>query len=137
MTRVLSVIQTPTDGGPHNRIRRMAEALRSEGYETVVCLPEECESGHERLVEGGLEVHTVPLHRLRSTASGFQNLAERGRELLRRVRRRAVRPPGDVLIGADEEGAFRADAANCAPVAVRVGEVASCYETLDGHGAEA
>ena len=67
MKRVLSVIQTPTFGGPHNTIMRLAGPLREAGYDSIVCLPEQSESGVDRMKGAGLEVHQVPIHRMRKS----------------------------------------------------------------------
>lgn len=66
LMRVLSVIHYPVYGGPHNRNRRVAPLLTSTGMETVVLLPDEPGNAADRLIEGGLDVITIPLTRIRA-----------------------------------------------------------------------
>jgi glycosyltransferase involved in cell wall biosynthesis len=63
--RLLSIIQTPTFGGPHNQMLRLTEPLNKLGWETRVILPAERESGFERLSEAGIEVVEIPIFRMR------------------------------------------------------------------------
>lgn len=65
--RVLSVIPGPAFGGAHNQALVLNGPLRVRGVETVVVLPEEAEPAAARLRAGGLEVESLPLHRLRAT----------------------------------------------------------------------
>ena len=66
--RVLSAIHAPAFGGAHNQALRLAAPLRERGVETVVALPDEAGAAAERLRAGGLEVHLLPMGRLRETA---------------------------------------------------------------------
>jgi glycosyltransferase involved in cell wall biosynthesis/ubiquinone/menaquinone biosynthesis C-methylase UbiE/uncharacterized protein YbaR (Trm112 family) len=65
--RVLFVIHFPVFGGPHNQALRLNEGLRSRGWETVVLLSDEPGNAARRLREAGVEVVTMPLHRLRAS----------------------------------------------------------------------
>ena len=65
--RVLFVIHFPVFGGPHNQALRLAEPLRARGWDTVVLLPDEHGNAAERLRDAGIEVVTMPLHRLRAS----------------------------------------------------------------------
>lgn len=67
--RVLSYIPGATFGGAHNQALRLAKALRLQGYEVVVLLPDEPGDAGERLRACDIEVHTAPLNRLRATRS--------------------------------------------------------------------
>jgi glycosyltransferase involved in cell wall biosynthesis len=68
MTRLLAVIHGPAFGGAHNQAARLREPLARRGIESVVALPEEAEAAAERMRASGVEVLTLPLHRLRATA---------------------------------------------------------------------
>lgn len=65
--RILFVIHFPVFGGPHNQALRLAPVLRSRGWETVVLLPLEPGNAADRLRDAGIEVVTMPLHRLRAS----------------------------------------------------------------------
>jgi glycosyltransferase involved in cell wall biosynthesis/ubiquinone/menaquinone biosynthesis C-methylase UbiE/uncharacterized protein YbaR (Trm112 family) len=65
--RVLYVIHFPVFGGPHNQAAVLAAPLRAHGWDTVVLLPDEPGNAAERLREAGVDVITMPLHRLRAT----------------------------------------------------------------------
>ena len=65
--RILFVIHFPVFGGPHNQALRLSAALRSRGWETVVLLPAEPGNAADRLRDAGIEVVTMPLHRLRAS----------------------------------------------------------------------
>jgi len=69
MRKVLAIIHTPTFGGPHNQIRRLYHPLREAGWEYVVLLPDEPGDGAEKLRSLGIQVHILPLHRLRAVKS--------------------------------------------------------------------
>lgn len=94
--RVLFVIHFPTFGGPHNQALRLAEPLRSRGWETVVLLPTEPGNAADRLREAGIEVVTVPLHRLRASHDPRLHLTFMARlrpevkEIRRVIRERAI-----------------------------------------------
>jgi glycosyltransferase involved in cell wall biosynthesis/SAM-dependent methyltransferase/uncharacterized protein YbaR (Trm112 family) len=65
--RVLFAIHFPVFGGPHNQALRLAAPLRERGWETIAMLPDERGNAASRLRSGGVDVVTVPLHRLRAT----------------------------------------------------------------------
>lgn len=67
LMRLLYVIHYPTFGGPHNQALRLAAPLREQGWEMIVLLPEEEGNAADRLRDGGVEVVTMKLHRLRAT----------------------------------------------------------------------
>ncbi len=66
MMKVLSVIHYPYFGGPHNRNSRLIPRLRQQGIETWVLLPDEKGNAKLRLQAQGINVLTLPLHRLRA-----------------------------------------------------------------------
>ncbi len=65
-TNVLVVIHAPVYGGPHNTIAIMADLLEAEGVHATVLLPEEALAAAARLRDAGLNVVTLPLHRVRA-----------------------------------------------------------------------
>ena len=67
MRTLLHVVHYPFFGGPHNQALRLAEPLRERGWKTIVLLPDEPGNAAERLRGAGVEVVTLPLHRLRAT----------------------------------------------------------------------
>jgi glycosyltransferase involved in cell wall biosynthesis len=67
MQQVLNVIHHSVFSGPHNQALRLAAPLREHGWETIVLLPNEPGNAAERLRAGGVEVITMPLHRLRES----------------------------------------------------------------------
>lgn len=67
--KLMSVIHGPAFGGAHNQALRLREPLEERGIETLVILPIEAQGAAERLREAGTECLTVPLRRLRATAS--------------------------------------------------------------------
>lgn len=67
--RLLYVIHFPIFGGPHNLAHRLAAPLRAEGWDTTVLMPDEPGNAAERLRAGGVDVVTLPLHRVRATAN--------------------------------------------------------------------
>ncbi len=67
--RVLSVVHSPTYAGAHNQLLRLHGPLRDLGVETIAALPEEADEAADRLRAAGVEVHTLPLARLRATAN--------------------------------------------------------------------
>jgi glycosyltransferase involved in cell wall biosynthesis len=73
--RVLDVIHYPVFGGPHNQALRLSAPMRDRGWDTIVLLPDEPGNAKGRLVDGGVEVVTIPLHRLRATADPRPHLA--------------------------------------------------------------
>ena len=64
--RILSVIHYPFFGGPQNQALRTAGPLRKRGIATSVVLPDEPGNAAVRLRAAGVEVITIPLHRLRA-----------------------------------------------------------------------
>ena len=65
--RLLAIVHYPVFGGPHNQLLVLDAPLRAAGVETTVLLPEEPGNAVQRLREAGLDVVTMPLHRLRAT----------------------------------------------------------------------
>lgn len=65
--RVLHVVHYPVFGGPHNQALRLAGPLRERGVELTVVLPDEPGNAASRLREAGIDVLTVPLHRMRAS----------------------------------------------------------------------
>jgi len=74
MTRVLNVTHYPVFGGPHNEVLRLAAPLREAGVEMTVLLPDEPGNAAERLRSAGIDVLTMPLHRLRATTRPLTHL---------------------------------------------------------------
>jgi glycosyltransferase involved in cell wall biosynthesis len=66
--RVLSVIHSPDYAGAHNQLLRLRDPLRDRGVELIAALPAEGGPAAERMRAGGVEVHAIPLARLRATA---------------------------------------------------------------------
>jgi glycosyltransferase involved in cell wall biosynthesis len=96
VSTVLHVVHYPVFGGPHNQALRLAAPLRSSGWETVALLPDHRGNAAQRLEASGIEVITIPLHRLRATANplihvGFySSLVPEVMSLRRVIRRRGV-----------------------------------------------
>jgi glycosyltransferase involved in cell wall biosynthesis len=63
---VLSIVHPPVFGGPHNTVGELGRLLKADGVETIVVLPDEGEDAAARMREMGVEVLTVPLHRMRA-----------------------------------------------------------------------
>jgi glycosyltransferase involved in cell wall biosynthesis/SAM-dependent methyltransferase/uncharacterized protein YbaR (Trm112 family) len=72
--RVLYVIHFPIFGGPHNLAHRLSGPLRAQGWEMTVLLPNEPGNAADRLRAAGVDVVTMPLHRLRATANPMVQL---------------------------------------------------------------
>lgn len=66
MKTSLFVIHYPTFGGPHNQAVRLDSALEAKGWRTIVALPEEEGNAEQRLLEAGVKVVKLPLHRIRA-----------------------------------------------------------------------
>jgi glycosyltransferase involved in cell wall biosynthesis len=64
---VLVVIHYPVFGGPHNQALLLARSLVRHGVEMTVLLPDEPGNAVDRLRAAGVEVVSMPLHRLRAT----------------------------------------------------------------------
>jgi glycosyltransferase involved in cell wall biosynthesis len=64
---VLVVIHYPVFGGPHNQALLLARSLVRHGVEITVLLPDEPGNAVDRLRAAGVDVVTMPLHRLRAT----------------------------------------------------------------------
>ncbi len=62
----LFIIHAPVFGGPHNTIAIMDALLKRDGVSTVVLLPSEATSAAQRLRASGVDVVTMPLHRMRA-----------------------------------------------------------------------
>ncbi|HJR88679.1 MAG TPA: glycosyltransferase, partial [Aeromicrobium sp.] len=73
--KVLSIIHYPVSGGPHNRVGIVSSLLQAKGVETVVVLPAEGDEAARRIRARGVDVHQMPLHRLRSPRLVGRNLA--------------------------------------------------------------
>ncbi len=73
--KLLYAIHYPVFGGPHNQALTLAAPLRERGWETLVLLPDEPGNAAERLRTAGVEVVTMPLHRLRATPDPRVQLA--------------------------------------------------------------
>jgi len=67
MRRVLTMIHTPTFGGPHTLVDRLYNPLAARGWEMIAVLPNEDGNGPERLRTAGIEVVQISLHRLRAS----------------------------------------------------------------------
>jgi glycosyltransferase involved in cell wall biosynthesis len=64
---VLFVIHYPVFGGPHNEALLLGRSLKRRGVEMTVLLPDEPGNAVDRLRAAGLDVVTMPLHRVRAT----------------------------------------------------------------------
>jgi len=64
---VLFVIHYPVFGGPHNQALLLARALARQGVEMTVLLPDEPGNAVDRLRAAGVDVITMPMHRVRAT----------------------------------------------------------------------
>lgn len=67
MIHVLSVIHYPVFGGPHNRNMRITPILEQLGVRNTVLLPDDQGNAKQRLIDAGIEVVTMPLHRVRAS----------------------------------------------------------------------
>ncbi len=65
--RVLYVIPGAVFGGAHNQVLQLHKPLQDAGYESVVLMPDEPGDAYGRLVDGGVDVHTASLVRIRAT----------------------------------------------------------------------
>lgn len=65
--RLLSVVHSPFFGGPHNEALRLMEPLRRRGWEIEIAIPDEPGTAAQRLEDGGVPVHALPLSRLRAS----------------------------------------------------------------------
>lgn len=61
------MIHYPVFGGPHNRNIRIAPSLRAAGVDVAVLLPDEPGDAADRIRDAGVEVITLPLHRVRAS----------------------------------------------------------------------
>lgn len=71
---VLHILHSPVFGGPHNSTIAMDGWLRERGVTITVLLPTEADSAAERLQHAGVDVMTMPLHRMRATANPLTHL---------------------------------------------------------------
>jgi glycosyltransferase involved in cell wall biosynthesis len=101
---VLAVIPAPTFGGAANQVLQLAEPLRAQGFELVAVLPDEPGNAAARL-RGAVELHEVPMRRLRNTVAPGPHLAlarhargdvRRLRELVRTTGASIVQNHGDL-----------------------------------------
>jgi len=65
---LLYVIHYPIFGGPHNIALRLAEPMSQSGWRISVLCPDEPGTAADRLRMAGVDVLTVPLHRIRARA---------------------------------------------------------------------
>jgi glycosyltransferase involved in cell wall biosynthesis len=72
--RVLFVLHYPVFGGPHNQALLLARALTRRGVSLTVVLPLGASVAVERLEEAGVDVVTIPLHRVRATLDPVEHL---------------------------------------------------------------
>jgi glycosyltransferase involved in cell wall biosynthesis/SAM-dependent methyltransferase/uncharacterized protein YbaR (Trm112 family) len=72
--RILYVIHFPIFGGPHNLAHRLSAPLGAQGWEMTVLLPDEPGNAADRLRADGVDVVTIPLHRLRATPNPMVQL---------------------------------------------------------------
>lgn len=70
---VLSVIHYPIFGGPHNQAVLVGRTLAARGIRMVVLLPTGA-SAERRIRDEGVEVMTIPLHRVRATVKVLPHL---------------------------------------------------------------
>jgi glycosyltransferase involved in cell wall biosynthesis len=73
--RALFVINNPAFGGGHNEILVQRPGLQAAGWELLVATCSEPSSGADRLLNAGVEVVRMPLHRLRATLRPGPHLA--------------------------------------------------------------
>src|SRR5688572_13944307 len=72
--RVLFVLHYPVFGGPHNQGLLLGRALARQGVSMTVLLPLGANVAVDRLQEAGVDVVTIPLHRLRATLDPINHL---------------------------------------------------------------
>jgi glycosyltransferase involved in cell wall biosynthesis len=72
--KVILVIHYPVFGGPHSEARALAPILERHGWDMTVLLPDEPGNALELLRSAGLDVITMPLHRLRGTLDPAEHL---------------------------------------------------------------
>jgi glycosyltransferase involved in cell wall biosynthesis len=93
---LLSIIHYPVFGGPHNRNLRLVPSLAARSIQVTVLIPDEPGNAAQRLRSAGIDVITMPLHRLRATTHALAHLGFAARfwpevRAIRRViRERAV-----------------------------------------------
>lgn len=73
--RVLDVVSSPVFGGAVNQTLRLHGPLLERGWELIAVLPDEPGDAAPRLRAAGVEVATVPVHRLRATRSPRPHLS--------------------------------------------------------------
>lgn len=94
--KVLSIIHYPVAGGPHNRVGIVAGILQQHGIDTLVVLPDDADEAAGRLRSRGVDVHQMPLHRLRKPRLIGRNIiwaatmAREVRALTRLIRDREI-----------------------------------------------
>src|SRR4051812_25623910 len=74
MPKVLAIIQTPVFGGPHNQMLNLVKPLAAHGWETVVLLPLESDTGVARLSAADIPLIQTSLHRLRAVINPLTHL---------------------------------------------------------------
>lgn len=95
MKRALYVIHYPVFGGPHNQALVLDAPMRGLGWDTSVVVPDEEGNAFGRLAEAGVDVSSMPLHRIRARldprlhlryATGMRDDVRRLRMVIRRTR---------------------------------------------------
>ncbi len=64
---ILSVIHYPGFGGPYNSNIRIAPWLAEKGIHITMLIPDEPGDGKSRLEKAGMDIVSIPLHRIRAT----------------------------------------------------------------------
>lgn len=72
--RVLIFMIDPNWGGPHNIVAQVAPGLLREGYELVVAFSQDRGNAEARYQDTGVEIHRVPVHRIRRYGSRLKNV---------------------------------------------------------------
>lgn len=81
--RVLVFMVDPNWGGPHNIVAQVAPGLLREGYELVVAFSQEQGNAEVRYRDTGIEIHRVPVHKIRRYRSRLKNVFGNLRNLAR------------------------------------------------------
>ncbi|HUS21493.1 MAG TPA: glycosyltransferase [Aeromicrobium sp.] len=124
--KVLSIIHYPVAGGPHNRVGIVSSLLQRHGIDTLVVLPAEADEAARRIRDRGVDVHQMPLHRLRTprlvgrNAAWAASMPSEIRALARLIREREI----DVV-------AVNALANPHAGIAARLAGAACVWELID------
>jgi glycosyltransferase involved in cell wall biosynthesis len=73
--RALFVVNNPVYGGAHNELLGQRPGMEAAGWELEALTSDEPATGQERLRAAGVQVTTIPLHRLRATKDPRPHLA--------------------------------------------------------------